>query len=66
MSDANLQTLLKSFITVFQNDLSDELSLKQKSEHIIETENAASVNFNTYPLSLIQLNKQIKQVSEFL
>ena len=64
--NSRIQTLLTKYKKVFQLKLSDELSLKKNFIHNIDTDNAKSVNQNTYSLSQMYMKKQQKQIKYLL
>ncbi len=61
-----LWTIIEEFQSVFRLTLLDELSFKWVFKHSINTDDIKSVNINAYFLSQLQLNKQIKQITELL
>ena len=62
VQDPELQKLLDEFRDVFRNELPDELPPQRAVDHEINTGNEASSNHNAYPLSIVQLQEQIKQI----
>ena len=60
--DAELRAVLHEHKDVFQDELPDGLPPKRAVDHEINTGNEAPTNRNAYPLSVVQLEEQTKQI----
>ena len=58
-----MQKVVDEFRDVLRNGLPDRLPSQRAIDHEINTGDEASSNRNAYPLSIIQLQEQIKQIS---
>ena len=62
VQDPELRKLLDEFRDVFKDELPDGLPPKRAVDHEINTGNEAPANRNAYPLSVVQLEEQTKQI----
>src|SRR5437762_892107 len=61
-SNAELQALLQEFKDVFRDELPDGLPPNRAVDHEINTGTEPPSNQNAYPLSVVQLEEQTKQI----
>src|SRR5204862_5409994 len=61
-----LKRLLKEYKDIFREELPDGLPLKRAVDHAIDTGDHSPVNKNAYPLSVQQLQEQVRQIEGLL
>jgi len=61
-----LKRLLKEYKDIFREELPDGLPPKRAVDHAIDTGDHSSVNKNAYPLSVQQLQEQVRQIEDLL
>lgn len=66
VDDLELQELLNEYRDVWKNELPDGLPPKRAVDHGIDTGVEKPVNRNAYPLSVVQLQEQTKQIEVLL
>ena len=64
VSNAELQALWQEFKDVFKEELPDGLPPKRVMDHEIKTGMEPPSNRNAYPLSVVQLDEQSKQIDK--
>jgi hypothetical protein len=62
VQDLELRKAINEFRDVFQEELPDGLPPQRAVDHEIDTGNEAPSNRNAYPLSVVQLQEQTKQI----
>ena len=66
VQDPEIQKLVDEFRDVFRDELPDGLPPQRAVDHEINTADEGPSNRNTYPLSVVQLQEQIKQMDALL